>query len=127
MSPDAIRTRTLNELTVAVDEDYGFREWIWFPGISPTELEAWWQALEDIDTFWKALDKKGDGVRPGWPGVLVRADGSAVLSDLFSELWVSAPYRAEIDMNEVSNLKKPETHLRRLDGKLIAHKGAHLP
>lgn len=40
---DEIRTRlNAGEFWIAVDEDWGWREWIWLPGMSRSEFLHWW-------------------------------------------------------------------------------------
>ena len=35
-----------DQTVVLLQEEYGFREWVWWTGMSEKELIAWWSALE---------------------------------------------------------------------------------
>jgi hypothetical protein len=107
-----------SELVIPLEDTFGNNEWLWFPGIPQAELEAWWSALEDVETFWS-----GSG-RAAWPGEFVRMDGDMQYSQLWGRLWNSGTYRVRIDLNEQSDLARPETYLRTPGGKRLLHKGA---
>ncbi len=47
-----IKERAKSETVVLLDEEYGYREWIWFPKMCAVELEAWWRALESVEPFY---------------------------------------------------------------------------
>tara|TARA_B100001758_G_C18153282_1_gene475188 strand:- start:204 stop:488 length:285 start_codon:yes stop_codon:yes gene_type:complete len=34
-----------------VDEEYGYRHWVWETGKSRKEMVAWWSSLETVDPF----------------------------------------------------------------------------
>ncbi|TRZ90530.1 MAG: hypothetical protein D4R84_16090 [Rhodocyclaceae bacterium] len=108
-----------SEFVIPLEEDFGNHEWLWFPGIPPAELEAWWGALEDVETFW--LEK----TRVAWPGEFVRAHEEIELSHLWEILWGKDTHRARIGLNEQFDLTEPDTYLRRPDGKILLHKGAY--
>tara|TARA_B100001094_G_scaffold282235_1_gene294207 strand:+ start:695 stop:1168 length:474 start_codon:yes stop_codon:yes gene_type:complete len=38
-------------ITVALDEEYGYREWIWETGMTAAELEAWWSAKQSLGAY----------------------------------------------------------------------------
>ena len=38
-------------ITVALDEEYGYRQWLWETGMTASELEAWWTALPSVRPF----------------------------------------------------------------------------
>lgn len=48
VDPNVIRHRCVTELVVWVEEEYGYRNWIWFPECSPLELERRWQATQHM-------------------------------------------------------------------------------
>lgn len=110
--------RCRNEFAIALEEDFGNREWLWFPCISHEELEAWWSALEDVETFWR------EETRANWPGEFVRMDEDLRLSALWESIWNDATHRARVALNEQLDLATPETYLCRSDGTLFLHKGA---
>ncbi|MCX7167447.1 MAG: hypothetical protein NTV11_14395 [Rhodocyclales bacterium] len=107
------------EFVVALEEGFGNREWLWFPATSQEELEAWWSALENVETFWHLEARKS------WPGEFFRMDQSIELSGLWESVWNRGRLRARVDMNEQSDLAAPDTYLQRADGKKLLHKGAY--
>lgn len=38
-------------ITVYLEEEYGYREWIWFTGMSAADLEAYWTGLASVNPF----------------------------------------------------------------------------
>ena len=40
-----------NTVIVSLDEEYGYREWIWFTGMTPADLEAYWTGLTTVAPF----------------------------------------------------------------------------
>lgn len=125
MTVDEIRVKALKELVVVIEEEWGFRYYLWFPGISAKELEAWWLAMEDVETFWKTEAGTKVRLRHGWPGKFIDAEEPDNLYELWSELWETAPYVSHIDMNWQVDMASPDTFLKRqLDGKVFVHKGA---
>lgn len=125
MTADEIKTRAKRELVVAILEEWGYRSFIWFPGMAGAELEAWWLAMEDAETFWKTEPGTKVRLRKGWPGEFIDAEEPDDLYELWSELWDTAPYVSHIDMNSHLDLNNPDTYLkRRSDGQLFVHKGA---
>lgn len=107
-----------SELVIALEEGFYSQEWLWFPGILQADVEAWWSALENVETFWN------EGTRAAWPGEFVPVDENIESSGLWERVWNSAPLRARIDLNEQFDLAKPDTYLRRSNGTVLLHKGA---
>lgn len=125
MTDDEIRAKALTELVVAIEEEWGFHYYIWFPGMSETELETWWLSMEDVETFWKTEAGTKFRLRRGWPGEFIDAEEPESLYELWSELWRTAPYVSHIDMNWQVDMDNPDTFLKRqADGKVFVHKGA---
>lgn len=114
----ALAERCKNELVVAIDEEYGYRLWLWFPGLSPESLEDWWRRLEDVETFWTTD-------REDWPGDIYETDQIGELFDLWMEQWENAPYIAPIDTNYQTDMEDPDTYLQRRGGAPILHQGAY--
>ena len=119
-----IKQRTENELVVAIDEEWGYRAFLWFPGMTGTELEAWWTNLEDVETFWRTEPGTRTRLRRGWPGEFIDAEESDELYALWSSLFRGGPYRSNIDMNGDNDLQNPYTYLKRIDGAVFLHRGA---
>lgn len=125
MNAEEIRNRADTELVVAIEEEWGYRYFLWFPGMTGAELEAWWLALEDVEGFWRTLPGTKQRLREGWPGEFIDAEEPDNLYELWSELWNSAPYISHIDMNWQVDMANPDTFLtRQSDGKVFLHKGA---
>lgn len=125
MTVDEIIRRATRELVVAIEEEWGYRYFIWFPGMPGAELEAWWLAMEDVETFWKTEPGTKTRLRHGWPGEFIDAEEPDSLYELWGELWKSAPYVSHIDMNWQVDMESPDTYLkRRADGRVFVHKGA---
>ena len=114
---DVIR-RCDSEFVIPLEEDFGNHEWLWFPGIPPAELEAWWSALENVETFWH------EGTRAAWPGEFVSAHDDSELSQLWETLWNNGTHCVHIGLNQQFDLAEPDTYLRRPDGNILLHKGA---
>jgi len=106
------------EFVIPLEEDFGNHEWLWFPGIPPAEVEAWWNALEDVETFWR------EETRQTWPGDFVRVDEDFELSHLWESLWNDGSHRARVELNEQFDLAEPDTYLSRSDGTILLHKSA---
>ncbi len=124
MTANEILERARTELVVAIEEEYGFKYWIWFPGLSGVELESWWQAMDDVETFWRAKPGTKERERIGWPGEFIDAEVPENLYDLWAEFWKTAPYVSHIDMNLQDDIERPDTYLKRRDGAVFIHRGA---
>ena len=125
MIANEIRARAKSELVVAILEEWGYRMFIWLPGMTDVELENWWLALDDVESFWKTEPGTKVRLREGWPGEFIDAEEPDNLYKLWCELWDTAPYASHIDMNSQRDLSDPDTYLkRRTDGRLFVHKGA---
>ena len=46
-----IKDRVAKETTALIDEDYGFRFWVWFPCTTVAELEEWWNKLGTVNAY----------------------------------------------------------------------------
>ena len=51
------------DLVVYVEEEYGFREWFWFPDMSEADLVAYWEKCNIEDHFFNPSGLPGDMVR----------------------------------------------------------------
>ena len=38
-------------VTVMLDEEYGYREWIWNTGMTASELDAWWSSRDTLRPY----------------------------------------------------------------------------
>jgi hypothetical protein len=53
LSPAMGRSVREGEALVAVTEEYGYRRWLWLPGMTPEELEDWWRALPSVEPYFR--------------------------------------------------------------------------
>lgn len=37
--------------TIYVEEEYGYRYWVWEPQINPKKLAHWWRALKSVEPY----------------------------------------------------------------------------
>lgn len=47
----SVKTRFCSALTVVLEEECGYREWIWFPHMSLPELVDWWASNDRIADY----------------------------------------------------------------------------
>lgn len=40
-----------DQVIVLLEEEYGYRNWIWYTGMSETELIEWWKNLRSVDPY----------------------------------------------------------------------------
>ncbi len=85
----------------------------------PQELEAWWCALENVETFWNERS------RSNWSGTFIRVGEDAELFDLWEAAWNAGAYRARVEFNEQPDSASPDSYLRKADGTVYLHKGAY--
>lgn len=57
-----------DQTVVLLQEEYGFREWVWWTGMSEKELIAWWSALETVNPYFFDPTKLPGTLTPqiGW-------------------------------------------------------------
>ena len=46
-----MRYRSNHSIVVLVEEEYGYRTWIWLTGMSAEELKAWWSTKKTVNAF----------------------------------------------------------------------------
>merc|ERR1711959_267666 len=98
---DKIETGFDEAVTVFLEEEFGYRYWIWRTGMTPTRLIVWWKALPTVSPYF-------DPSKGGLPGELTLA-GSAQISE---PGW----WTAHLHMDNDSWLIRP-------NGTVIRHKG----
>ena len=60
------------EIVVLLEEEFGYRYWVWFPGMSAEELKEWWKAMPTVATYFYdgPAGLPGDGIQvyyePSW-------------------------------------------------------------
>ena len=41
----------MNRLVIYVQEEYGYRDWLWLPDMNLEEVKEWWKKLDSVDPF----------------------------------------------------------------------------
>lgn len=97
----------LSECLVLLEEEYGYRDWFWFPLMTPTELIIWWENLESVGEYFFSPEPL--------PGDVIQVTKET--RKLYSNLHKAKKYfQSHIHMDCDSYLQTPE-------GKLIYHLG----
>jgi len=79
-----LRNRFGSELTVVLEEDYGYRSWIWYPEMTLSQLIDWWSSQDHITRF------IGPDLPYGLPGDLY-----SVETEEEDYLWASGYKRSD--------------------------------
>ncbi len=97
----------LDQCLVLLEEEYGYRDWFWFPQMTPTELIKWWGDLESVGEYFFTPEPL--------PGDVIKVTEET--RKLYRNLHKAGKYfQAHIHMDCDSYLQTPE-------GKLIYHAG----
>ena len=114
MDMEILRTRCMKEFCIPVDEEYGYRQWIWFPVVSEAEIEVWWASLENLD--WCPNE-----CLPGeWIKEPEAQEEWETFYDLHDSLWFrKSGYALSCDGNLSGGLLTPK-------GKAIFHRGMEI-
>lgn len=59
---DIARRIGQGDLVVYLSEEYGYRQWFWFPGMSESDLETFWEKCNIEDYFFNPSNLPGDVV-----------------------------------------------------------------
>jgi hypothetical protein len=138
-------------VTVLLDEEYGYRTWIWETGMTPSDLEAWWSSKEHLGAYFftptglpgdlKQVDEDLTGLDAKWNAVLDRGpDGSGEITEDEVQKQIAAlcrnhPFKLTYtDTGEPAPEKQPDwwtghihieddSHLKTNDGRIIVHAG----
>ena len=124
MTGNEIKRRAESELVVVIDQEMGYKIFLWFPAMTGAELEAWWTSLEDVEAFWRVDPETGLHRNDGWPGDIIEAHITRELNDLWQDLEKVAPYYASIFWNFQVDEKSPDTYLKRRDGAIFLHRAS---
>ena len=93
MKHNEIKKKMKNEFLVLVDEEYGWKEWFWFPTMDEKELVNWWKNLEFVG-------------RP-LEGEVIEVDDES--SSFFHQLWKEDSFfQLHIHDDADSHLKQPK-------------------
>ena len=108
MDIGSLKRRCREEFCIPVEEDYGYREWIWFPPVPRDEIEAFWAAQG-------AFDWQPDQCLPGeWIGG-IDDDDNGDFYDIYYSLWRSPEHYAVHFDGQLS------TALLTPDGRAVFH------
>ncbi|MDM8549132.1 hypothetical protein QUF72_03605 [Desulfobacterales bacterium HSG2] len=103
------KSRIDNEFVVLLSEEYGYRDWLWFPKMTPGELEEWWENLESVFPYFMTPEPL--------PGDVIEANDN--LGNIYYELsGAGTHYSAHIHCDDDSFLMRP-------NGEKIFHKPYH--
>ena len=94
---------------VLVDEEYGYRYHVWYTGMTPSELEAYWSAIPRMADHYMDPTKT-------LPGEWQTAEFTDELDAWTEAKRVGGFYRAHIHWEDDSGLTSP-------DGRDILHAG----
>ncbi len=99
MNLNEIKNKMKNEFLILLEEEYGYREWFWFPEITKEELIVWWERLESVDSYFMTPEPL--------IGTLIEAKEKE-LHQFFSHLEEKQVYmQGHIHVDDDSYLKKP--------------------
>lgn len=110
MTIEELKRLCATKFCIPVEEDYGYREWIWFPPVSKAEIEGFWRSQT-------SFDGAPDTCLPGkWVGG-AEDDESGAFHRLYIALWRRPDgYALHFDGNISAGLLTP-------DGRAIFHQG----
>ena len=104
---EALKEKIETDFLILLTEEYGYREWFWFPNMNEEKLLEWWKELESVDPYFMTPEPL-----EGW---LVEMNEE--LADLYSQLRNSKQYiTAHFHCNDDSYIKLP-------NGEIVHHKG----
>jgi hypothetical protein len=91
------------EAVVALEEEYGYRSWFWFTGISASALEEWWRTLPSVSPYFMNPTEPESGA-PSLPGHLVKYDQE--LSASWASFSSLADFTGHLHQDDDSFLSK---------------------
>jgi len=104
---ESLKEKIETDFLILLTEEYGFREWFWFPTLSEEELVEWWKNLESVDFYFMTPEPL-----EGWLVEMTKE-----LADLYFELQSSKRYiKAHLHCNDDSYIELP-------NGEIVHHKG----
>jgi hypothetical protein len=105
---DYSQYETKDKLNVLLQEEYGYRHWIWQPEMEPQQLEEWWENMDQVTKYWW-----NPTLLPG-KVLLIKTEDQVEQMEQMEEERIH--YSGHIHMDDDSYLKSP-------DGRTIRHKG----
>ena len=126
------------EIVVLLEEEYGYRHWVWIPEMSAEELKEWWQAMPTVASYFydgpTAFPGKIHQVyyEPSWHKDLHGADSVGLQEDEFFFVKEEG-CRELVPLSSSMTLPKDrwtahlhmdcDTYLTPPDGEVIRHAG----
>ncbi|KKL84750.1 hypothetical protein LCGC14_1961550 [marine sediment metagenome] len=87
------------KLVVYLDEEYGYRQWFWFPNMPESELQAYWDSLNAPDFYFSIYKLLGD---------MVPCESDFPMYDVWDEGFrLENSWRAHLHWDDDSWLKGP--------------------
>ena len=135
-----------DNIIVSLDEEYGYREWIWFTGMTAADLESYWTGLTSVSPFFMTpVGLPGDLVQvtedlTEIDAICEKIKADTTLSDeerglKITEVYKSTPCRLiRVDTGETAPERQPtwwtghihmedDSCLRTPEGREILHAG----
>lgn len=89
--------RMKREFAVLLDEEFGYRYWVWFPKMTSKELEFWWRSLSSVEPYFFSPK--------GLPGEVVQVKEENIWPDLIRSKKF---YLAHMHDDQDSFLRRPD-------------------
>lgn len=70
-----------HKVSIIIDEEWGFRHWLWYTSMTEAELIEWWQGVESFVPIW-------ENIRDSLPGTLTLIDDDLILDMLRTHQYV---------------------------------------
>lgn len=101
-------------MRVWLNEEYGYRLWVWTPGMTPEEFEAFWTSMPTVDPHFMDPSQTLPGILMrirfhGERGTWVTPDGQSVDRSTFG--WAG-----HVHLDDDSSIQTP-------DGRVLYHAG----
>lgn len=110
-------------IVVLLQEEYGYREWVWMPNMSADELKAWWKAMPTVAPFFF----NGPVEFPGETHqIYFEEDGFYLVTE--GDMRVVTPVSGKFDLDEDKHWhahlhQDNDSFLKSPDGEYIHHAG----
>lgn len=88
---------------VLLEEEYGYRHWLWLTGLDAGELQRWWSELDSVEPYTLNPSKPSHGAVP-LPGTLIELTDSP-RNWKMSDLQRNADFSAHLNDDDDSFLK----------------------
>ena len=104
---ESLKEKIETDFLILLTEEYGFREWFWFPDMNEGTLLDWWKNLESVDSYFMTPEPLN-----GW-----LVEMSEELAELYFELRNSKQYiTAHLHCND-------DSYIELVNGEIAHHQG----